>query len=121
MIRMFFALFCFLGLTVAAHADTLTLAPKYDVAGTNPDGSKYAGTATIEVISDTSFTIHWDTGSPVLEGSGLRTSDLVAATFMLENDPGLIIYKVDDSGVLNGLWSIRGRDGTGTERLTPQK
>jgi hypothetical protein len=40
---------------------------------------------------------------------------------MLENDPGLIIYKVDNSRALNGLWSIRGRDGTGTERLTPQK
>jgi len=33
----------------------------------------------------------------------------------------LIIYKVDDSGVLNGLWSVRGHNGSGTERLTPQK
>jgi hypothetical protein len=121
MIRTFFALFCLLGLAVAAHADALMLAPKYDVVGTNPDGSKYAGTATIEVNSDTTFTIRWDTGSSVLEGFGMRTSDSVAATYTIESAPGLIIYKVDDSGVLNGLWSIRGRDGTGTERLTPQK
>jgi hypothetical protein len=46
-----------LALAVAARADTLMLAPKYDVAGTNPNGSKYAGTATIEVISDTTFAI----------------------------------------------------------------
>jgi hypothetical protein len=121
MIRTFFALFCLLGLAVASHADTLTLAPKYDVAGTNPDGSKYAGTATIEGTSDTTFTIRWDTGSSVFEGFGMRTSDSAAATFMIESNPGLIIYKADDNGVLNGLWSIHGRDGTGMERLTPQK
>jgi hypothetical protein len=33
----------------------------------------------------------------------------------------LIIYRVEDGGVLSGLWSVRGHDGSGTERLTPQK
>src|SRR5690242_11445331 len=47
---------CFHSCAIAARADTLTLAPKYDVVGTNPNGSKYAGTVTIEVISDTTFT-----------------------------------------------------------------
>jgi hypothetical protein len=40
---------------------------------------------------------------------------------MIGGDPGLVIYKVDDCGVLNGLWSVRGHHGSGTERLTPQK
>jgi len=42
--------FAFILVAIAARADTLTLASKYDVVGTNPNGSKYAGTATIEVI-----------------------------------------------------------------------
>jgi len=111
----------FIVVAVAARADTLMLAPKYDVVGTNPNGSKYAGTATIEVISDTTFAIRWEIGSSVFKGFGVRMNDSVAATYMIGGDPGLIIYKVDDSGVLSGLWSVRGHNGSGTERLTPQK
>jgi hypothetical protein len=57
MIRIFFASFCLLELAVTAHADAPMLAPKYDVVSTNPDGSKYAGTATIEDISDKTIKI----------------------------------------------------------------
>jgi hypothetical protein len=105
----------------AARAETLTLAAKYDVAGTNPNGSKYSGTASVEVISDTTFAIRWDIGSSVFKGFGMRMNDSLAATYVIGGDPGLIIYKVEDGGVLSGLWSVRGHNGSGTERLTPQK
>ena len=39
---------------------------------------------------------------------------------MVNGQPGLIIYKVGEGGVLNGLWSIRGQNGNGTDRLTPR-
>jgi hypothetical protein len=113
--------FAFILVAIAARADTLTLASKYDVVGTNPNGSKYAGTATIEVISDTTFSIRWDIGSSVFKGFGMRMNDSLAATYVISGDPGLIIYKVEDGGVLSGLWSVRGHNGSGTERLTPQK
>ena len=121
MIRIPCALFCLMALAVAARADTLMLAPKYDVVGTNPNGSKYVGTATIEVISDTTFAIRWEIGSSVFKGFGMRMNDSVAATYVIGGDPGLIIYKVDDSGVLSGLGSVRGHNDSGIERLTPQK
>ena len=110
-------------LTIAmpAWAEKLTLASTYDEVGTNPNGSKYTGTATIDVISDTTFAIRWEIGSSVFKGFGMRMNDSLAATYMIGGDPGLIIYKVDDSGVLSGLWSVRGHNGSGTERLTPQK
>ena len=76
MIRTVFALFCLLALAAAARADTLMLAPKHDVAGTNPNGSKYAGTATIDVISDTTFAIRWEIGSSVFKGFGMRMNEL---------------------------------------------
>ena len=53
-----------------ALADSMTLASRYDVTGTNPNGSKYSGTARIEVISDTTFTIRWDIAGAVYEGFG---------------------------------------------------
>jgi hypothetical protein len=46
-----------------ALADTLNLASTYDEVGTNADGSKYTGTATVDVISDTTFAIKWKIGS----------------------------------------------------------
>ena len=87
MIRTVFALFCLLALAVAARADTLMLAPKYDVVGTNPNGSKYAGTATIEVISDTTFAIRWEIGSSVFKGFGMRMNNSLAATYMIGGNP----------------------------------
>jgi hypothetical protein len=113
-----------LGLTTpvitTALADTLKLASTYDEVGTNADGSKYTGTATVEVISDTTFSIKWKIGSTVYSGFGMRRGDTLAATYQVNGQPGLIVYTVGDGGVLTGNWSIRGENGNGTDRLTPR-
>jgi hypothetical protein len=100
-------------------ADTLTLASTYEAVGTNPDGSKYTGTARVKVISDTTFTIEWSIEGATCKGFGMRMNDTLAATYMIDGEPGLILYKVDGRG-LHGLWAIRGRDGNGTETLLPR-
>ena len=33
---------------------------------------------------------------------------------------GLIVYQVQSDGSLEGAWTISGKDGSGTEILTPQ-
>jgi hypothetical protein len=104
-----------------AAGDKLLLASTYDEVGTNPDGSRYTGVANIEVISDTTFAIRWRIGSATYNGFGMRLNDTLAATYMLNGQPGLIIYKVGDDGVLSGLWSIRGQNGSGTDKLVPRK
>jgi hypothetical protein len=109
-----------LGVATPALAETLQLASTYDEVGTNPDGSKYTGTATVEIISDTTFSIRWKIGSTTYNGFGMRRDDNLAATYMVNGQPGLIIYKVGEGGVLNGLWAIRGQNGNGTDRLTPR-
>jgi hypothetical protein len=101
--------------------DKLKLAPTYDETGTNPNGSKYTGTATVEIISDTTFSIRWKIGSTTYNGFGMRMNDTLAATYMVDGQPGLIVYKVGDDGTLSGLWAIRGQNGNGTDRLTPRK
>jgi hypothetical protein len=103
----------------AVAADSMTLASLCDVNGTNPDGSKYSGTASVKVISDTTFTIKWDIAGSVYEGFGMRLNDTLSATYTIDGEPGLVMYKVDGSGI-NGLWAIRGCNGSGTERLTPR-
>jgi hypothetical protein len=106
--------------TISAQADTLTLAPIYKAAGRNADGSSYAGTVTIKVISETTYTVEWKTGDSVIKGFGMRQGDTLAATYMMQGQPGLVIYKVQAGGTMSGTWAIRGLDGTGTEVLTPR-
>jgi hypothetical protein len=103
-----------------AIAETLHLHSSYAVAGTNPNGSKYAGTADIKVVSDATFTIQWRIGGSTINGFGMRMNDALSATYMLNGQPGLVIYEVSKDGTLSGLWAIRGQDGNGTENLTPR-
>lgn len=117
--RLFFCTLAFLAITLPAAAELLTLASKYDAVGTNPDGSKYKGTATVEVISNTTFTITWSIGGSTIKGFGMRMNDALAATYAINGEPSLVIYKVEGNG-LDGLWAIRGHNGSGTEHLTPR-
>ena len=110
----------FLAIAVPAYSASLTLAPTYDATGTNPDGSKYTGTAEVTIISDTTFSIKWTVGDAVYKGFGMRMNDALSATYTIDGEPGLVIYKVGANGAFDGLWAIRGKNGNGTERLTPR-
>ena len=110
-----------LALATPASAETLKLASTYDEVGTNPNGSTYTGTAAVQIISDTTFAIQWTVGNTTFSGFGMRMGDSLAATYTINGQPGLMIYKVGEGGVLNGLWAIRGQNGNGTDRLTPRK
>jgi hypothetical protein len=118
LLRTFALTLVLLAVALPAKADSLTLASRYEASGSNPDGSKYTGTATVTVISDTTYTIAWKIGDSTYEGFGMRLNDSLAATYTIDGDPGLIIYKVDGDG-LTGAWAIRGHDGVGTEHLRP--
>ena len=101
-----------------ARAEALHLASHYAASGSNPDGSHYTGNADVTVISDTTFSIVWKIQGERYEGFGMRLNDALAATYMINGEPGLVIYKVDGNG-LTGAWAIRGHDGVGTEHLRP--
>lgn len=121
MIRAVCTFICTLALlpvVLPARAEPLSLASHYEASGSNPDGSKYTGTADVKVISDTTYTIVWKIGDATYQGFGMRLNDSLAATYTIDGEPGLIIYKVNGDG-LTGAWAIRGHDGVGTERLRP--
>jgi hypothetical protein len=103
---------------VPARAEALHLASHYAASGSNPDGSQYTGNADVTVISDTTFSIVWKIEGQRYEGFGMRLNDSLAATYMINGEPGLVIYHVDGNG-LTGAWAIRGHDGVGTEHLRP--
>jgi hypothetical protein len=111
----------FLLLAIPASADTMTLASHYKANGTNPSGSTYTGTVDISVISDTTFNIVWKIEGVVYKGFGMRMNDTISATYMLDGEPGLVIYKAGSGGTFSGLWAVKGENGSGTETLTPVK
>ena len=94
--------------------------PLSQALGKNGDGSSYTGTVSVKSISDTTFSIEWKIGSSVTKGFGMRRNDVLSATYMLNGQPGLIIYQVQKDGTLIGTWAIRGEKGNGSETLTPQ-
>jgi hypothetical protein len=112
------SVFAFLAAALPARAEPLSLASSYEANGTNPDGSKYSGTASVKVISDSTYTIIWKIAGSTYEGFGMRLNDSLAATYMINGEPGLVIYKLDGDG-LTGAWAVRGHDGVGTEHLRP--
>ena len=93
---------------------------KYDVHGTNFDGSSYQGTAAITRSSDSTCRIHWQTGS-TSDGICMLANTSFAAAYQMGKDVGLVLYQLQPDGSLKGYWTIADEPGSGTETLTPFK
>lgn len=92
---------------------------RYKVQGTNFDGSPYGGEATITLTSATTCEIVWTTGVTSSNGICMRNDNSFAAGYAMGDKIGLVIYKLMGDGSLNGLWTIAGQEGNGTEVLIP--
>lgn len=110
-----------LTLPLSLPAAAQSIGGSYTVAGTNFDGSPYSGTAEITLTSETTCVIQWVTGGTTSEGICMRNDAAFAAGYRLGDEIGLVVYKVASDGSLEGLWTIAGKDGNGTETLTPAK
>lgn len=104
-------------MTAGAAAQTVN-AGKYTVEGTNLDGSAYSGTAEITLASATTCVIEWETAGTTSTGICMLNGDAFAAAYVLGDAIGLVVYKVNGDGTLDGAWTITGKDGSGTETLT---
>jgi hypothetical protein len=92
----------------------------YNVEGTNLDGSPYKGTATVKLLSDTTCQIEWATGSTTSTGLCMRMGDTIGVAYVLGDAVGETMYTLNDDGSLDGAWTIAGKNGSGTEKLTLQ-
>ena len=105
-----------LGLSSAAFAQNV--GGRYEVRGTNLDGSPYSGTAVITRTSNSTCRIRWSTGS-VSDGICMLANNSFAAAYRMEGVFGLVVYELRRDGRLDGVWTIADRSGAGTEVLTP--
>ena len=109
-----------LATVLVSPAGAQSIGGNYDVLGTNFDGSQYRGTATITLTSQTTCVIEWVTGGSTSQGICMRNNDAFAAAYKLGDAVGLVVYKVLPDGSMQGLWTIAGQEGNGTEVLTPK-
>jgi hypothetical protein len=92
----------------------------YDVQGTNLDGSAYKGTAEVKLLSDTTCSITWTTGSTSSVGLCMLMDGVVGVAYRMGDAVGVTMYQVNADGTLDGTWTIAGQNGNGTEHMTPQ-
>ncbi len=88
----------------------------YRVTGTNPDGSSYRGTLTIEAQGET-YSLIWEVGNTLTTGVGLRQGDVLSGGW----DCGVVTYQIQGDGSLEGVWALCGERHIGTERAVPTR
>ncbi|MFO1158276.1 MAG: hypothetical protein U1E60_05525 [Reyranellaceae bacterium] len=109
-----------LAVGIAGAAAAQSVGGNYTVAGTNPNGSTYTGTARI-TPSGSTCNITWQTGSTSSTGICMLANKAFAAFYKLGSDFGLVVYELQPDGSLKGYWTIADKEGVGGEILTPKK
>jgi len=104
---------------LTAPVSAQSIAGRYQVSGTNPNGSSYSGTAQIVQTSPTTCRIAWHVGSE-WTGICMLSGEVFAAAYHSGNSAGLLIYHRQPDGTMTGDWTV-GAGANGTETLTPMK
>jgi len=74
----------------------------------------------VKLLSDTTCEIDWTTGSTTSVGLCMMMDGVVAAAYRLGDLIGVTMYHINEDGSLTGNWTVAGKNGSGTETLTPQ-
>ena len=98
----------------ATPAAAQSIGGSYTVAGTNFDGSAYTGEAEITLTSETTCVVKWTTGTTTSDGICMRNDDAFSAAYVLNDEIGLVTYKVHEDGSLHGLWTLAVKEGNGS-------
>jgi len=95
------------------------IAGKYNVTGSNPNGSNYRGTLEVIAHGDV-YQFRWNAGTQY-DGVGVQNGNIVAVAFA--NGPngkgcGVVDYDIQSDGALDGKWGYWGTNEAGTETAT---
>ena len=103
----------------SAPATQANIAGKYNVTGTNPNGTGYRGTLQIIPHGDV-YQFRWTAGTQY-DGVGVVNGDVVAVSFAAGANGkgcGVIDYLIRNDGSLVGRWGYWGTDEAGNENAT---
>ncbi|MCA0319564.1 MAG: hypothetical protein LCH88_16015 [Proteobacteria bacterium] len=105
-----------------ATAGAQQITGRYQVIGDNGNGTGYRGVAEISGTAGGNCAIRWAiVNTPPTQGFCMRQGNVLSAAYRLGNSIGLVVYRLNDDGTLDGTWTIAGQEGVGKERLVPQR
>jgi len=99
------------------------LSGTYVVSGTNfgDNTDSYTGEATIAKVSGNDYSVIWTIGeSQTQTGSGTLSGNTFTVTWKEGDISGGGTYTLQSDGSLDGIWTVDGVDGQGTETFTPK-
>jgi hypothetical protein len=89
---------------------------KYDVAGTNPSGSTYSGTVSVQKTGDT-FKITWNIGGAQYNGTAIGNDEFLAVSYVSGSNTGLALLS-EQGDEWKGIWTYAGGTKVGTDVWT---
>jgi Tfp pilus assembly protein PilF len=103
------------GSSGAAQSEASPIEGAYSVAGLNPGGTQYEGTASIKRSGDR-YSVNWQIAGDAFSGTGTLVGETLTVNWKDNGgNSGLVIYTMMTNGVLKGVWA----GGNGSETLTP--
>ena len=103
--------------TTSTTTTTPDIGGKYNVEGTNPNGSIYKGTLNV-IKRGAVYQFHWNAGEEY-DGVGVANGNMAAVAFASGTNGkgcGVIDYAIQSDGTLDGKWGSWGVDNGGSER-----
>jgi len=107
------------GTNIIAPATHANIAGKYNIVGTNPNGTIYRGALQVIEHGDV-YQFHWSAGNQY-DGVGVVNGDVVAVSFSGGSNGtgcGVVDYNIQSDGALVGRWGYWGKDEAGSESAT---
>jgi len=114
--RHFLATIVMLGASAFVHAAGSGLAGNYHVHGQNPDGRTYEGALHVEQKGDV-YGVTWESGGTT-HGTGVFAGNQFVVAYG-EAACGVIAYRREGAGILQGVWAMPNSTATGHETATP--
>jgi len=109
---------CVLALGLLAQPALAQRAGLFSVEGRNADGTTYTGTLETARQRDGAWQVTWRVGPDTIRGIGFLQGDLLAVAYAVNNQPGIVVFRILSDGRLDGPWTMG--DGIGQEVATPR-
>ncbi len=88
----------------------------YDVEGTNPSGSSYSGTVSVQKTGDT-YKVTWNIGGTRYIGTAIGNDEFLAVSYVSGSNTGLALLG-EQGDEWKGIWTYAGGTKVGTETWT---
>ena len=108
------ALAIFLSFAALVGSAQAQLPGSFAVNGSNPDGSSYRGSVTVEKTGSDTFRVTWVVDGTRFVGTGIGTEEVIAITYRAGSETGVALVAATGNEV-GAVWTYAGGTKVGKE------